>query len=255
MNSSDYSKQNKCLDCNILISNKAKRCKVCANKGERNLLFGKKLTKNHRHNISKALKGRPKTHGETLIQHYCIVCKINKISYPTWLYGKKMCNACKNKKKLNPNYKGNFHQIKCNYCKKIYIISHWKFKNNTNCFCSRECRYGFQSDNMKGRKNPLFGKITHGKGAYYKNIWMRSSYEIRYAKYLDYIGVRWSYESKVFDLGNTTYTPDFYLLDYNTYIEVKGWWRPDAIKKFRKFRRIYPQIKTVVLNEKDIDTD
>ena len=36
-----------------------------------------------------------------------------------------------------------------------------------------------------GSNNPMFGKITHGKGSYYKNIWMRSSWEISFAKWLD----------------------------------------------------------------------
>ncbi|KKK80009.1 hypothetical protein LCGC14_2827790, partial [marine sediment metagenome] len=60
---------------------------------------------------------------------------------------------------------------------------------------------------LKGRNNPMFGHpAPHGKGKYYKKIWMRSSYEIAYAKWLDENKIDWIYEGKTFDLGNTTYT-------------------------------------------------
>ena len=65
---------------------------------------------------------------------------------------------------------------------------------------------------------------------------MRSSYEIAYAKYLDNMNIEWQYESTTFNLGDTTYTPDFYLPDRDKYIEIKGWWREDAKIKFKKFK-------------------
>jgi hypothetical protein len=92
----------------------------------------------------------------------------------------------------------------------------------------------------KGRKNGMFGKPTpHGKRIKYKNILFRSSYEVAYAKYLDKQGIKWLYEPKTFDLGNTTYTPDFYLPESDTYIEIKGYWRDDAKKKFKMFKNKY----------------
>jgi predicted nuclease of restriction endonuclease-like RecB superfamily len=102
--------------------------------------------------------------------------------------------------------------------------------------------------NCKGRNNSMYGKIAkHGKGSYYKNIWMRSSYEIKYAQYLDSKNIKWLYESKTFDLGNSTYTPDFYLQETDEYIEIKGWWRDDAKLKFRLFKQKYPNIKIEVI--------
>ncbi|KKL59181.1 hypothetical protein LCGC14_2217940 [marine sediment metagenome] len=81
---------------------------------------------------------------------------------------------------------------------------------------------------------------------------MRSSYEIAYAKWLDKQNIKWKYESKTFDLGNTTYTPDFYLPKTNKYIEIKGYWREDAKKKFKKFKTIYSETKIQVLNYQKI---
>jgi len=39
----------------------------------------------------------------------------------------------------------------------------------------------------------------------------------------------------VLENKETTYTPDFYLPETNTFIEVKGYWRDDAKVKYDKF--------------------
>lgn len=105
-----------------------------------------------------------------------------------------------------------------------------------------------------GRNHPMFGrkpshKCSYGHGGRYKNTWMRSSYEIKYAKYLTKSKIKWQYEPKAFDLGSTTYRPDFYLIKANTYIEVKGYWTKEAKYKFKLFRKLYPRIKIIVFNK------
>jgi hypothetical protein len=65
----------------------------------------------------------------------------------------------------------------------------------------------------------------------------RSGYEVRVAKALDVMGVRWEYEPKRFDFGDFTYAPDFYLPDDGVYWEVKGWYGPDSRRKVERFRR------------------
>lgn len=108
------------------------------------------------------------------------------------------------------------------------------------------------STKNKGKNHPFFGKIIHGKWGKYKGIWMRSSWEVAFTYWLDLSGIKWLYESKTFDLGNTTYTPDFYLPEFNCYIEIKGYWRDDAKKKFSLFRRKYFNIKIAVLEYKQL---
>jgi hypothetical protein len=77
---------------------------------------------------------------------------------------------------------------------------------------------------MSGKNSHRFGKPPiHGKRIRYKDICFRSSWEVAYAKYLDKNQIKWLYESKTFDLGNCTYTPDFYLPEKNEYIEIKGY--------------------------------
>jgi len=109
---------------------------------------------------------------------------------------------------------------------------------------------------VRGKDHPQYGKIHHSRGSWYLNpwngerIWLRSSWEIRVANYLFEHGTQWEYEPKTFEMGEMTYTPDFYLLDLDEYIEVKGWMSPKAMRKVDTFRRWYPNIKLDIWDSK-----
>lgn len=206
----------KCIDCGKKIDKRSKRCKSCNKKGNRCNFY--KL-------------GRPK----------CIICN-KEITY-----NQKHCQSCAAKERYkvienNPNFKGGYTLIKpkCQDCGK-----------ELNDYRNKRCDKCFRKFN-KGINHASFGKpAPHGKGSYYKNIWMRSSWEIIYAKYLTKNHIKWQYEPKAFDLGNTTYTPDFYLPEKDIYVEIKGYWRDDAKSKFRLFKDMYKE-KIIVVNEKII---
>lgn len=77
----------------------------------------------------------------------------------------------------------------------------------------------------------------------YKEYIMRSSYEVRVAAILDKLGVVWEYERRkllvLLDGQIKSYVPDFYLPKEDLYLEVKGYWRDDARKKFLSARQLY----------------
>lgn len=99
----------------------------------------------------------------------------------------------------------------------------------------------------------MFGKASpHGRRAYYGDFYMRSSYEVKFAFFLDCSGIEWEYEPIVFDLGNSTYTPDFYIPQWDLYVEIKGWWRDRARKKFELFRQVYPNRTIKVLMKPEL---
>ena len=56
---------------------------------------------------------------------------------------------------------------------------------------------------------------------FYKSYRFRSRLEARWAVYFDQVGVEWEYEPAGFNLGERCYLPDFYLPEFDTYIEVK----------------------------------
>ena len=121
--------------------------------------------------------------------------------------------------------------------------------------CRKCCRAGVpnpsQSLRMSGKNNPMFGKIAHhGKRIFYNGVRFRSKREAAFAEYLDRKKVVWEYEPKVFDLGDSTYTPDFYTPMMCTYIEFKGFWRGPDKEKFELFKKLYPKVKILLVMDK-----
>ena len=178
-------------------------------------------------------------------QHICLDCK-KKISrngirchscHIKYLWRMKKFPSHKGIK--NSNYKhGKTFNNRCIDCNKLL----WNYRSTKCSSCAH-----------KGNLSHLYGKPSnHGKRIKYKKIYFRSSWEVAYAKYLDKNKINWQYEPKTFDLGNATYTPDFYLSKLDTYIEVKGFWRDDAKKKFKLFKKQHPKIKIKILTKKDL---
>lgn len=109
------------------------------------------------------------------------------------------------------------------------------------------------SDKIKGmfvgKNNYFFGrppslKTGRGKRCHYQSplqgqVCFRSSYELAYAKYLDSIHELWMYETETFDLGDTTYTPDFFLPRQEKFIEIKGYMSEESQQKINKFNEQY----------------
>ena len=136
---------------------------------------------------------------------------------------------------------------KSNYFSKLRSKQSIGDKNN---MFGKTNKWGHHTDSAKekirnthsGINNPMFGKPSPkgagiAKKSKYKNILFRSSYEVLFAKWLDNNNIKWQYESKTFNLGDSTYTPDFYLIEFNLYIEVKGYWREIAKRKFKLFEQ------------------
>lgn len=81
------------------------------------------------------------------------------------------------------------------------------------------------------------------------------------AEILDYYRIRWSYEPTTFPIewdgkGNViaSFTPDFYLPDFDLYIELTTMSQKLVTKKNRKVRRLkelYPEINVKVFYQKD----
>jgi hypothetical protein len=96
------------------------------------------------------------------------------------------------------------------------------------------------------------GKMTprsyNGKRFLYKNVWMRSTYEVECARQLDQSNVDWEYEPQRFWLEELqlTYLPDFYLPGFNIYLEVKGWMYPGSQEKIDAFRKLGYHLATVM---------
>jgi hypothetical protein len=108
-------------------------------------------------------------------------------------------------------------------------------------------------------ENPVFQAYCGSKPPRFAN---RS--ELECAKILDYYGIAWDYEPRTFvlerDEGGRTvsaFTPDFYLLEQDLFIEVTVMKQSLVTRKNRKLRelqRLYPDVKVKLFYRRDIES-
>jgi len=181
-------------------------------------------------------------------QHYCPICKTNPISYPTWRKNGK-CMKCFKKSiigKNNSQWKGG--KSKCKDCDKLLSSYTAKYCNN----CKGKYITIWRKGNYKGKNNPMYGKTTQTKQIRYKENYMRSSWEYKFAFFLDCSNINWQYEPKRFYMENITYLPDFYLPEFDCYIEIKGFFNKNGKERFDTFKQNYPNINIKVLMLKEL---
>ncbi|MHB8660359.1 MAG: PDDEXK family nuclease [Minisyncoccota bacterium] len=71
-----------------------------------------------------------------------------------------------------------------------------------------------------------------------------------------YLGVKWEYAPISFDIGGHTYTPDFYLPETDTYVEVKNFWGDYSRIRDEKFRATHPAVRLkVILKEEYLELE
>ena len=106
----------------------------------------------------------------------------------------------------------------CTYC------STW-FKDTGRKTCSTTCCRAVFSRTAKNNKMMGGNKNTRAHGWYESpsagSVWLESSYEYRVAVDLDSNNVSWS-RPKYLKYGNKKYFADFYLVDYDVYLDPKN---------------------------------
>lgn len=172
-------------------------------------------TKEHREKISKTQKGR----------HLSPSTEFKKGQIP-WNKGKIYSLIRK---------KSNDSKEKTSKSLKSFYINHPGFAKE-------------KGKKVSGSRSNFYGQIpkySYGKRCYYESpiqgkICFKSSYEFEYAKYLDSKSILWYYEIETFNLGNMTYTPDFFLVNEEKFVEVKGYMSELSQNKINKFLEQYP---------------
>ena len=90
---------------------------------------------------------------------------------------------------------------------------------------------------------------------------LKNQAEIEFAKLLDMYQIEWKYEPKTFPIewdaeGNvvSAFSPDFYLTNFDTYIELTTMnqkYVTEKNKKIRKLKELYPGINIKIVYKKD----
>lgn len=111
------------------------------------------------------------------------------------------------------------------------------------CLCSEKAALNYNPNNTRGTV-VYYDSLNNGR------VRFRSKLEKKFAKYLDRSGVKWVYEYKSFPYidrkgKRRTYTPDFYFVDEDRYVEVKGFRRGDEEYKIKALRKAGLKIKLI----------
>ena len=109
---------------------------------------------------------------------------------------------------------------------------------------------------VSGKNNPMFGrqggnpngwgKVTQSLG-----IKFRSTWEAVIAETFASAGITFEYEKHRIYLGDLSTLVDFYLPDYDIYVEVKGRVNAHFKEVLRRFAEIRPDITYLVIGEED----
>lgn len=107
-----------------------------------------------------------------------------------------------------------------------------------------------------------FSRGTVGKREDLGGLFVRSSWEANYARYLNWLVSHgeikgWQYEVDTFEFasikrGTRFYTPDFKIVnndDTVEYHEVKGWMDAKSATKLKRMAKYYPDIKVIVIDK------
>lgn len=96
--------------------------------------------------------------------------------------------------------------------------------------------------------NTTVNAYSRCKGGYRPDLYQyfRSSWEANIARILNELGIEWRYEFKRFyfiqvDNGVMSYQPDFYLPDFDKWIEVKGWMDEKSKIRLTRFAKEFSE--------------
>lgn len=129
---------------------------------------------------------------------------------------------------LNPN------------CQKKFELKFWRPSHKPIKYCGRLCAI------RDVGSRPTSPRASRGLAGIRKDIsdtaYFFSRWEANYARLMNYLNVKWVHQPRTFQLRAQRYTPDFYLPETGTYIEIKNFLSDYSRKRDEEFRQLYPTI-------------
>lgn len=150
----------------------------------------------------------------------------------------------------HPNSKPRIELVCQNYiCEKPFKVLPYLAKRQK--FCSIHC-----SIQTTGRltTSPKAAKSKPGiRLDVSPEVCFYSTWEANIARVFNLVRINWQYAPKIFDLGEHTYRPDFYLPDGEIFIEVKNFMGEYSLKRDQLFRQKYPNIRLEILSRTEYE--
>lgn len=153
--------------------------------------------------------------------------------------------------------------------KRMSLKSKEMWKDPNSKLNSPEHRQHLSDRDVQMHKDGILGgnnAYSNARRGWYENgekkYFMRSSWEINYACYLDFLIKQkqikdWKYEADTFWFekirrGVRSYMPDFKVFNTNgtiEYHEVKGYMDNRSATKLKRMKKYYPEVKMVLIDE------
>lgn len=126
--------------------------------------------------------------------------------------------------------------------------------NNNPSLALRNKKLLSELNNLKDQATgTLLKKGTKGGWREDLGRYFRSSWEANIARYLNFIGEKWEYETKEWEFplkrGNRFYKCDFYLPRLDEYWEVKGYMDQGSQVKLNRMKKYYPQVNIRIIGQ------
>lgn len=128
----------------------------------------------------------------------------------------------------------------------------WMIQGSSEVFSTREEAL----ERLKGmRPMKQQKKSVEGRRFYSEKLdmYFRSNWEIELAEILTELGIKFEYEPErfYFRAERESYLPDFYLTEFNCFIEVKGWMDKRSLKRVKLFKKYHGKQFGFFLYEKE----
>ena len=193
--------------------------------------------------------------------HNCVICSKKVRKKPNFL-GEILCLSCRKNSKIK----------NCDYCNVEFYP-----RKSINRYCSTSCS---TKHNLTGRKLTNEHKENLSKSAWnnkgngfakvkFYKVWcpflekevsVQGTYELKYSQYLNEHNILWdrgkhiSLQYKRFEDDITrNYYPDFFLVESEEYIEIKGFFSDSDKNKMKKVQEQNKKISLSILQKEDLD--
>jgi len=133
-------------------------------------------------------------------------------------------------------------------CQKEFQWKYWRSASNPIKYCSVSCLI---KDVGSRPTSPRAARAKAGIRSDLGSHYFYSRWEANYARFLNLLGTKWIFQPKTFKLKNQNYTPDFYLPQEDTYVEIKNFLSDYSAKRDREFRELYPKLKLQLILKHD----
>lgn len=134
-------------------------------------------------------------------------------------------------------------------CSKRFVFKGWRPADRPYKYCSKTCAI---RDVGSRPTSPKAARAKSGvRNDVSPTIYFFSRWEANYARLQNYLGVKWIHQPKTFQLRLQKYTPDFYLPESDTYVEIKNFLSEYSHNRDRQFRELYPELKLILLLKSD----